>query len=90
VNREQELLNDNKGAHRTAFVKLFRLWAELTNEEQKAILTVLALFLLGLTVHVWHLQAKTAVSKHEINPYLKQHQERVDDHGYQRKAKNAK
>ena len=84
MNKEQELLNDNKGVHRAAFAKLLRLWVELTNEEQKAVLTVLALFLLGLAVCVWHSQtetllSETAVNDQKIQPHFKAHSERTFD-----------
>lgn len=33
---------------------LLRSWCELTAEEQKAVLTVIAIFLLGLAMRCWH------------------------------------
>lgn len=47
-----------------AFRKIFRSWFELTADEQKALLLVLILFLLGLTVRFWHLKTE----KPEILP----------------------
>jgi len=35
---------------------IFRSWFELTHDEQKVLLLVLALFLLGLAVRFWHLK----------------------------------
>ena len=43
-----------------AFRKIVRSWFELTADEQKALLLVLILFLLGLTVRFWHLEHERA------------------------------
>jgi hypothetical protein len=37
--------------------KLVRSWFELTREEQRALVLVLALFLLGIAVRIWRLRA---------------------------------
>jgi type II secretory pathway component PulM len=42
---------------RSAVAALLRSWFGLTPDEQKAILLLLGLFLLGLTVRWWHLHA---------------------------------
>ena len=36
--------------------RLFRSWFELTRDEQKALILILALFLLGLAVRFWHVK----------------------------------
>jgi len=38
--------------------RIRRAWSELTNEEQKAVLTVLALAVLGIAVRLWHAIAR--------------------------------
>jgi len=38
---------------------IFRSWFELTHDEQKVLLLILALFLLGLAVRFWHLKNET-------------------------------
>lgn len=43
-----------------AFRGIFRSWFELTADEQKALLLVLVLFLLGLAVRFWHLKQEGA------------------------------
>jgi hypothetical protein len=37
---------------------LVRCWFDLTSDEQKAVVMILAIFLLGLTVRIWHLQTE--------------------------------
>jgi hypothetical protein len=39
---------------KTFLFALWRSWLDLTAREQKAVLLVLALFLLGLAVRLWH------------------------------------
>ena len=36
--------------------RIFRSWFELTRDEQKVLLLILALFLMGLAVRAWHLK----------------------------------
>ena len=52
-NRSEPLTEstDKLGALR----RIFRSWFELTRDEQKVLLLILALFLLGLSVRFWHL-----------------------------------
>ena len=38
--------------------KVFRTWFELTHDEQKALVLILVLFLLGLTVRFWRLESE--------------------------------
>ena len=40
--------------------KILRSWFELTRDEQKVLVLILALFLLGLTVRFWHLRKERA------------------------------
>ena len=50
-----------------AFRQIFRAWFELTHDEQKALLLILALFLLGLTVRFWHL--KDEANRSDPSPF---------------------
>lgn len=42
----------------SAIHRLLRSWFELTEDEKKALIIILALFLLGVVVRYWHVMAQ--------------------------------
>jgi hypothetical protein len=56
VSQKEEQLQTDSGVQQKIFVSLLRSWSELTIDEQKAVITVLAIFILGLAVRTWHVQ----------------------------------
>lgn len=51
-------------AERSRFLRAAaRSWVELTAEEQRALLLVLGLFLLGLAVRSWHVHLRPALQR---------------------------
>lgn len=46
--------------------RLIRSWFELTADERKAAVTIAAIFLLGVTVRVWHLHRTRAATEDRL------------------------
>ena len=48
--------------------QILRSWFELTEEEQKAVIIILALFMLGLAVRYWHLRSQRSKVRGQHQP----------------------
>lgn len=63
MSQKEKQPQTDSGVRQKVFAGLLRSWFELTADEQKAVITVLAIFLLGLAVRTWHIQMEESKGK---------------------------
>jgi len=81
VSQKEEQLQTDNGLQRKVFVSLLKAWCELTVDEQKAVITILALFILGLAIRTWHVQKEASSTTNGTTTVIHQSREEIERNG---------